>query len=202
MPYAYFFGLCLAIYFLSYQIMLELAIIHSQNYVLLRILLFPGIILHEVAHMIACGITFTPIHGFSLWDEQGGHVLHQKPHWPIITQPIISLAPFPVGIATLLWLSHYLTMTHWYTAILIFFLMVSIAGTLGPSKTDFTPAISGLVFLAIVFGTGYYFFPNVLAHTFDLITQTNKSLLLVTLILLIFWGIVHLFSHIIRRLRS
>src|SRR5687768_18527214 len=92
------------IYGLSYLTMYKLAHVSRRSYRLYRLILLPGVVVHELSHTLACLLTRTSIHQISFWDETGGKVIHEKPKWPIITQPFISVAPLPVGIGLLLFL--------------------------------------------------------------------------------------------------
>src|SRR6266542_5215128 len=111
-----------ACYGLSFLIMQSLATI-SQKYLILRLLVFPGVVLHESSHALACFLTGTPIEQISFWTETGGHVVHQKPRLAFIAQPFISFAPFPVGIASLVILGEHVTRASWLGVIGLIFLM-------------------------------------------------------------------------------
>lgn len=184
---AWSLGAIIACYFLSFQIMNELAHVSRRSYTVLRLILFPGVIVHELSHALACLLTGTPIHELSFWDERGGHVIHDKPKLPFVTQPIISFAPFPVGIFLLVWLSHYITLSHWLISLLIGLFMVSVAGTLAPSKADFIPALEGSIVLLIVFGATYYFYPQLFSGLDVILTSFNHTMLFVTALLAAFW---------------
>lgn len=65
------------------------------------IFLFPGVVLHEIMHIVACTITFAKVKSFKLFSKTGGNVIHEKPFIPIIGPVIISLAPLAGGIVFL-----------------------------------------------------------------------------------------------------
>jgi hypothetical protein len=178
--------LIVACYALSFQIMHRLAYL-SSTYFLLRLFLFPGVILHESSHALACLLTATPIEHISFWDEAGGHVTHHKPKLAFIIQPFISFAPFPVGIMSLLFLGNKIPSATWLVAALLVSLMVSIAATLAPSKTDMIHAIEGSIVLFAIGIATYYFFPGIITHIEPAIEKLARQMQLVTLLLLICW---------------
>ena len=71
-------------------------------------LLWPGVVIHELSHLLGAVITFTRVHGFSLWPKKidGGTVLgsvtHEASNNPI-TLIIISIFPL-LGGTFILWL--------------------------------------------------------------------------------------------------
>lgn len=193
-------ALILGAYALSYMIMHSLARASAKSYFVLRLMLLPGIMLHEIAHAVACFITGTPIHTISFWDEQGGHVLHSKPRFPIVTQPIISFAPFPAGIAALLALSNYTQDYTWWVTAIAIFLMVSVAATLAPSKADFVPALEGTLLFALLAGVLFYFVPSTLAAITPTLESFNIQLVTVNVILLIIWAGISATHRTVRHL--
>lgn len=184
MSLALFFVLLLACYGCSYSIMHRLAQLHARSYFLLRLVLLPGVIVHETAHVIGCLATFTPIEHISFWDEQGGHVLHHKPKMHLIAQPIISLAPLPIGLGLLLLISQQLPAQQWVLTIIYLFLMMSIAGTLAPSKTDLQAAIAGIAGLIIIGGGIIAAYPVLLQDISPFFTSLNQKMLFIFFILL------------------
>lgn len=200
MTFAWFGGAVLACYILSYQIMHTLARVHAQSYFLFRLILFPGVVIHELAHILACLLTGTAIHKVSFWDESGGHVIHEKPRWPIITQPIISFAPFPVGLGVLFFLSQVIDWHNWLKTSLVLFLMVSVAGTFAPSKADFVPAVSGTFLFVLLLGLLYLAFPNLILRAEPSLQLFTSYLQTVVIILAIIWLILHLFHRTLARL--
>lgn len=151
--------LIICAYGLSYAIMHTLARFH-RSYFALRIFLLPGIILHELAHAAACVVTGTKIVSINFWDSTGGNVVHHKPRFAFLIQPFISFAPFPVGLYSLYLLNSFLSIEHWQVSIALVYLMVSIAATLAPSKTDVIAAAEGLILLVAIGGTIAWFTPE------------------------------------------
>jgi hypothetical protein len=64
-----------------------------------QLFLMPGVVLHELSHLLFCVITGAKVVNVTLFDAQGGRVEHEKPKWPLIGQMLISFAPFVIGVA-------------------------------------------------------------------------------------------------------
>ena len=174
-------------YVFSYLIMRGLARLSQRSRFLFRVILFPGIVLHELSHLLASFVTGTPVEEIAFWTETGGHVIHHKPKYGFITQPIISLAPFPIGIAALLFLGHFLSIDHLLISAIVLFLMLSIAATLAPSKTDISHAIEGIIVMAGVIVAFAVFYPDALIPLNEPIATFNAAMLIVNTVLLGFW---------------
>ncbi len=57
-----------------------------------NILFFPGVIVHELAHILACLVTGTKVTGIKLWGLKEAYVKHEEPGpLPML---IIAVAPF------------------------------------------------------------------------------------------------------------
>lgn len=75
-----------------------------------RLFIVPGIIIHEISHIIACLLTGAKIKKFSFFTKKGGYVQHQPSKIPIFGQFFISFTPVLGGIGgilLLLWLFQY-----------------------------------------------------------------------------------------------
>lgn len=64
-----------------------------------RLIVAPGIIVHELSHALFCVVTGAKITKISFFDKEGGSVQHTKSKLPIIGPVFISLAPFFIGTA-------------------------------------------------------------------------------------------------------
>jgi hypothetical protein len=67
---------------------------------------FPGIVLHEIAHVAGCVISGAGIKSVVLFSETGGSVTYTKPKIPLFGTVIISTAPLfvlPLVLAGLTW---------------------------------------------------------------------------------------------------
>lgn len=143
-----------------------------------RIFLAPGVIVHELAHGFACFATGAKVSEMSLFEKDGGHVRHTKPRIPIIGPVIISLAPLIAGIVLIFFSSRYLSssdynvfkfgfsskavvaanisiiknlahfsLRNW----ILFYIVISVAVTMIPSRQDFLNAFFPLLVLILVF---------------------------------------------------
>ncbi len=71
----------------------------------LVILMAPGVIVHEVSHVVACLLTGATVKEVSLTNAGvAGQVEHTRPVVPILGQGLISLAPL-IGCGACLWLA-------------------------------------------------------------------------------------------------
>jgi len=91
----------------------------AANSRVIAFVLAPGVIVHEMSHILACLVTGATVKEASLVDSgRGGRVTHTKPAVPVLGQALISLAPM-VGCGACLWLAT--------------------AGFLGPASAQFVP---------------------------------------------------------------
>lgn len=71
------------------------------------ILRCPGVVVHEMAHVLGCLITGAPIRKIVLFSEGGGSVSYSSPKIPVLGDVIISTAPvfvIPLVLAGLSWI--------------------------------------------------------------------------------------------------
>jgi len=170
-----------------------------------RILVAPGIIVHELSHAFACLITRTKVKEIAFFHHTGGYVKHEKSKIPFLGSVIISLAPLVVGIILVFVLSKFLITDHNVQLelslsannlskllktilsinlfsiinIVIFYLLISISITMAPSFKDFTNALIGLIFVLFVLLFINYFFTIRLSETILLITFSLVSIILI-----------------------
>ncbi len=192
-------GLLLVSVWLSYQVMRGLSRLSSRSYFLFRIFLFPGVAIHELAHALACLATNTPIEHISFWTETGGQVIHHKPKYSLLTQPIISFAPFPVGIALMLWLSQIIRHGPWPLAVGAGLLLISVAATLAPSKADLKPAVFSMVLLILVCAVLLWRTPELVNQAATWLTSLNRTLEFAVLILAGLWTALLLLPLLFRK---
>lgn len=65
------------------------------------IVLAPGVIIHELSHVVACLVTFAKIRRVKLFSPTGGEVEHGPSRIPVVGQVVISMAPL-AGCAAVL----------------------------------------------------------------------------------------------------
>lgn len=134
------------------------------------LIVFPGVILHELSHLFACFITFAKVKKVKLFSLKGGYVIHKKPKLPLIGMPIVSFFPILGGILFLFLiykLSGFsppqpevsidflvqlkdLFIDNWknYIFWLVFYLSISVIITMTPSKKDFKNSIFNLMVIS------------------------------------------------------
>ncbi|MFH0954980.1 MAG: hypothetical protein V1777_02665 [Candidatus Micrarchaeota archaeon] len=61
----------------------------------LTVLFFPGVVLHELSHVLACAVTGVKVHQVRWFDTTEAFVQHDKPH--AISGLVISLAPLLIN---------------------------------------------------------------------------------------------------------
>ncbi len=174
-----------AIVWLSYSIMRTLAALHAGRNFLYRLVLFPGVLVHEMSHLLACWVTNTHVVEVNFWSETGGHVVHHKPKLPLV-QPFISFAPFFVGISLILLLSQTLQ-GDWWLIVIKIMLILMLSATLAPSKADFIVALEGIIFMVALIGGLAWVSPLVRDFIGSQLAQLAPSLLLVVSIMVVFW---------------
>jgi hypothetical protein len=149
-------------------------LIRALGPALARPFLIPGVAVHELSHAAACLLTGARIVKIELWTGSGGSVRHTRPRWPVVTQPLISLAPVLGGVLVLWGLSRLLGvgpgwsdsheagrllpelgklvtgLASWRTWLFLFAL-VAVTSTLAPSRQDLRVAATGLL---VIFGAG------------------------------------------------
>ena len=66
----------------------------------------PGVVLHEIAHMVGCVVTGAEIKKVVYFSPEGGSVTYSGPKIPVVGPVIISTAPLfflPLVLAVLTW---------------------------------------------------------------------------------------------------
>ncbi|PCJ56605.1 MAG: hypothetical protein COA79_18230 [Planctomycetota bacterium] len=81
-------GMILVISYYSMKLWVDLL-----PFTFFRILITPGIAIHEYSHAIACLLTGAPVSSITIFDKDGGSVVHGNPKIKIIGPVIIAMAP-------------------------------------------------------------------------------------------------------------
>lgn len=127
-------------------ILREILFAHAKKfYAVYYSLLFPGVVLHETSHMIACLLVGAKITDVEFFSKTGGHVAHMKPKLKYVGTFIISLFPLITGSAIIILLLPYLNLSHFNIQtvlidIIIFYLLTTVTITMFPSSKDFSNA--------------------------------------------------------------
>jgi len=119
--------------------------------------LFPGVILHEVSHLVGCLITGARVKSFQLFSKDGGFVTHEEPRVPVIGTFVVSIFPLLTGSTILYFASEILRKetirlsVHGLdlSKIIIAYLMAAVFITMFPSYQDFKNA-SWVYFILII----------------------------------------------------
>lgn len=190
-------------------------IFHGYSY---RIFVAPGVIIHELAHAVACLTTGAKVKEISFFDKKGGFVKHEKPKLPYIGPVIISSAPLIAGILLIFLIAKMILLQPVAVSFsadpgnfkrvlsslgniklasirnfIAFYILLSVSVTMTPSMQDAKNAFVGSLFVLAVLLTINYFFVIKLPES-----QIILALGLVSLILIL--GI--LFSIILALIRS
>ncbi len=91
-----------AIFFLSFAINMLMLNSVGPFY---RLVVVPGVIVHELSHAFACFITGAKVTGISMFKKDGGEVRHGHSSIPILGPIFISIAPFIIGAIAIFLLS-------------------------------------------------------------------------------------------------
>lgn len=212
-------GAMLIDYFLSHSII-------GYSY---RLFVVPGVIIHEIAHAAGCLITGAKITAFNIFEKEGGHIEHSKSKIPLIGQIIISAAPLVIGIAVIYFLAKLVgfkevnligvsltidgvknACLHLASSIdvhnrknwLVFYLLVSVAATMNPSKQDLKNIglslviLAALVFLIIRYTSFRYNFFTFIPPQLIIVIGTIDLLLI---LILVFSIIIYILSKLMKR---
>lgn len=58
-----------------------------------RLFVAPGVLIHELAHVVACVIVGAEVYEVNVWKASGGHVMHGPPKLRLVGDVFVSLAP-------------------------------------------------------------------------------------------------------------
>ena len=148
-------------------VFLVLAVIYILREIFLKIsvrrpflyysFLFPGIIIHELSHLILCLITFARVKDIKLFSKTGGFVEHETSRIPFLGNFLISIAPFLVGSTIIFFLSSQIPtqFVDIFTSakyIGIFYFLLSILITFFPSRQDITNSPFLYIASAVILG--------------------------------------------------
>jgi len=119
--------------------------------------LFPGVILHELSHIIGCTLTGARIKSFQLFSKDGGFVRHEEPRVPVIGTFIVSIFPLLTGSTILYFALETLRKgalplsIHGvnFSKIIAVYLLAAVFITMFPSYQDFKNA-SWVYFILII----------------------------------------------------
>lgn len=173
-----------------------------------RILVAPGVIVHEFSHALGCLITGTKIQSINVFKCDGGELKHTGSPIPIVGNVVISLMPIAVGIGILYFLpklpilENWSNLTYWtnwsnflnWQFWVFLYLIFNLVTTMAPSKQDIKViwwdllVLTGIFYLLAKFGL----ILNLIAVLPFLILS-----LIYSIIVLIIVGIIYFLSKLL-----
>lgn len=140
----------------------------KRFYIVYYALLFPGVVLHEFAHLLACILVGAKVTDVEFFSPTGGHVTHLKPKLKKIGTFVISLFPLIIGTLLIILLLPYiksddLSVLGIFLKVIIFYLLTTVTITMFPSSKDFSNAWFLYIIIAASTLTASYFLkiPNI-----------------------------------------
>jgi hypothetical protein len=118
--------------------------------------LFPGVVFHEMAHIVGCLISGARIKSILLFSKTGGEVVHEKPAIPYIGIFLISIFPFITGSVAIYLITSRALNDITFSNLTVdkaiyFYLLISILISMFPSSTDVKNArFAYLVFIFVL----------------------------------------------------
>jgi len=193
---------------------LERFLMSIFGYHIFRLLIIPGIFVHELSHTLVAKIFGAKIKKFEFLKADGGEVAYTKPVLPLLSQPAISLAPILGSSLILYFLGSKLGFNlqrlgqnfslidfgnlvaplrlNITKSVILIYLVLSLTAAMTPSKKDLTNALRGLIALIILAGLIYYFYPasnQFFGHLASIYLFAVYVVILALIISFIFWTI-------------
>jgi len=100
MPLIFLYLWVILIFIFAY--FLEFTLIKTFSVKVFRIFVAPGIVVHELSHMLSAKLSGTKIMDYRFFDPRGGYVKFTKPKIPFIGNSFISFAPLIIGSLAIL----------------------------------------------------------------------------------------------------
>ena len=161
---------------------LELLLIKTFSTKIFRIFVAPGIVVHELSHILGAKLSGSKIMDYRFFDPRGGFVKFTKPKIPVIGNSIVSFAPLFFGSIVILLLGLLLKIQisnfsnppdfieflsifqkvriNSIPNILLLYLIMSVSAALAPSKQDFAIAWKGMIPFVILTILIYFLVPS------------------------------------------
>ncbi|GEM_PF-6113900 len=190
----FFFSL-IVLLTISYLTGYFLKIFSGQKY---GLVLFPGTVIHELSHLIACLLTGAKIKKTKIFSTKGGFIKHGKPLLPILGPAVISLFPVFGGIAVLYFIfeisqfnpPEFYSSIEFLEELKVFFaenynlwqfwaliyLIISIVVCIIPSKKDLENSALSLLFIFSIVFILFHF--NVLTDQIELVFERLMDVLI------------------------
>ena len=175
MAYVFFIGMLLFLFLLSQNITrhmshLFMKLFHSQSVAiyLLSFLFLPGVVLHELSHLLIANILFVPTGEVEFFPEIHGDSVKMGSVAIARTDPfrrfVIGVAPLVGGLGAMFVAASYLgeKIVSWQ-GLLLLYILFEIANTMFSSKKDMEGAL-GFGIAAVVVGIILFFFRIPVLH--------------------------------------
>lgn len=162
---------------------------------LYALFLFPGIVVHELSHVVGCLLTGTKIKNIKLFSFKGGYVRHKRTG--AIKTAIISFFPIVGSLVFLFFLMKLMIgVDSWQKIItefefglrfwLFFYFSITVIICLLPSKKDFKNATVGFFLLVLIVLVLYPLFGQEFMRIFSALIDMLEIFSLFSLITLLF----------------
>lgn len=221
MQYLYFLAELILLYLLSQWLVQSIykLIIFTTNYrplaiSFLTIVLFPGTVVHELAHLFTAEILGVKTGKLTLVPESiQGQEIRSGSVAIAQTGPfrraLIGLAPFIVGIISICAVAYFLSVQEYqnkYLPFLLYYLLFAVSNSMFPSPVDLrgtwqlTLTILILVISASIAGIKISLSGQALVFTIEVINVLIKSLGIVLAVNIAILLIVHLLTALMRKI--
>lgn len=161
-------------------------------------ILFPGVIIHEIGHLLGCLITLTRVKAVKFFSKTGGFVIHEKPRIAFFGEFIISISPLVLG----LFLSYLIINAVYFknglvlhpSTIVYSYFLLSIIMTMLPSSTDIKSSLSAYIAILVLL---VIFHQSVKIPSFENVLRLLVILLIleiITYVLIVVFGQKRIFK--------
>ncbi len=137
---------CVVVFVLKNWLLLQMS--HTRS--VLLFVLYPGVVIHELSHLLFCVLLGVRVKRFKLFDSGSGFVEYESEGRSIIKDFLISIAPLLVGSLLLYLSSEYIPRSNGYLPMVIMvYICVSVFLSMFPSKKDLSNALWSYITLFV-----------------------------------------------------
>jgi hypothetical protein len=179
---------CVVIFTLKNWLILQM----SHNKSITLFVLYPGVVIHELSHILFCVLLGARIKKFQLFDSGSGYVEYASKDRSVTRDFLISVAPLLVGGALLYLALKLLSVDYGYLIkILMIYVCFSVFLSMFPSRKDLLNALwvyIGLFVAIIIFRSKIFSFEHF-----------SENIAILVLFTVSFLAIVNLLIYLVRR---
>lgn len=179
---------CVVVFTLKNWLLIQMS--HAKS--LMYFILYPGVVIHELSHLLFCILLGVRVKRFKLFDSGNGFVEYESERRSIVKDFLISIAPLLVG-SLLLYLSvRYLPVSDKYLLkAALTYICVSVFLSMFPSKKDLSNALLAYIalFIVLVVFRSRFFSSE--------IVRENVTILITVTVLAL--SVINLFLFLVRR---